>query len=442
MTLDGLIQDRKADGVFRVHRSAMTSPEVLRLEREQIFGKVWLYAAHDSEVPNPGDFRRRKIGGRPLFIVRGEDGGLRIFYNTCLHRGSLICRQEQGSARSFQCFYHGWTYNNHGQLIGIPDEQGYGSGFDASERSLQSPARVDSYRGFHFVSFDPEVQPLASWLAPIREVIDLTLDSADVLGGWEASRSTAQFSVRANWKLLVENSIDNYHYPTTHQTYVEYMGQRSARQGKQMQAFKDRVGGSLGLSFPNGHGGFVHRVGGRPIALPSPLWSEAAQAEVRRTREALVDRFGEDRATQMADYSRHLLIFPNLLFQDSQTGFRLRQIWPETPELFHVTQIDMLPRGERDDVRAYRLEASRAFLGPGGLATPDDVEAVESCQAGFEASEVEWSDISRGMQREANMIDELQIRGFWRQWHALLRGLPGAETIGDQLPAGQLAGTR
>ncbi|HLG70236.1 MAG TPA: aromatic ring-hydroxylating dioxygenase subunit alpha [Chloroflexota bacterium] len=431
MHIEGLVQDRREEGVFRVHRSAMTSPEVLALERERIFGRTWLYVGHESEVPKPGDFRRRKIAGRPLFIARGDDGAVRVFYNTCLHRGALICRQDQGSARTFQCFYHGWTYNNEGKLVGIPDESGYGSGFDPCERSLQSPARVDSYRGFYFVSFTPDVPSLASWLAPIREVMDLTLDSAEVLGGWEASRSTAQFSVHANWKLLIENSIDNYHYPTTHQTYIEYMGQRSASHGKQMQAFKDRIGGSVGLAFPNGHGGFVHRVGGRPIALPSPLWSEEAQAEVLRTRAALMERFGEERATQMADFSRHLLIFPNLLFQDSQTGFRVRQIWPETPDLFHVTQMDLLPRDEREDVRAYRMEFSRAFLGPGGLATPDDVEAVESCQAGFGATEVEWSDISRGMQREPNMIDELQIRGFWRQWHALICGRDGVDNPSD-----------
>ena len=418
----GLLQDDQAAGLFRVHRSAMTRPDVLELERERIFSRVWLYVGHESEIPSPGDFLRRSIAGRPLFFVRGRDGQPRVFFNTCLHRGSLICRQDRGSAQSFQCFYHGWTYSNQGELIGVPDEEGYSEAFDREERSLRSPARVDSFRGLWFAAFTSDVPSLASWLGPIRELMDLTLDSAELLGGWQASRSTARFSARANWKLLIENSIDNYHYPTTHQTYIDYQAARNARNGRQMQAFKDRVGGSRGLSFENGHGGFIHRVGGRPIADPSPLWSEAAQADVRRVREALFDRYGEERATQMCDWSRHLVIFPNLLFQDSQTGFRVRQIWPETPSLFHVTQVDMLPRDESDEVRAFRLESSRAFLGPGGLATPDDMEAVESCQAGFDASEVEWSDISRGMKREANMIDELQIRGFWRNWHARLTG--------------------
>ena len=87
-----------------------------------------------------------------------------------------------------------------------------------------------------------------------------------------------------------------------------------------------------------------------------------------------------------------------------------------------MLQWDFVPREERDDLRASRMEYSLAFLGPGGLATPDDAEALEACQRGFAAQEVEWSDISRGMHREPQMNDELQMRSFWRQWHACIRG--------------------
>ena len=73
---------------------------------------------------------------------------------------------------------------------------------------------------------------------------------------------------------------------------------------------------------------------------------------------------------------------------------------------------------------ATRLDSFLTFLGPGGFATPDDVEALESCQAGYRATGVEWSDLSRGMLKlEPGTSDELQMRGFWRQWHADMQGL-------------------
>jgi p-cumate 2,3-dioxygenase alpha subunit len=153
-----LIIDNPQEGVFRVHRSAMTSHEVLQTEQERVFNKCWLYLCHESEVENPGDYRRRNVAGRPLFFVRGSDGKLRVFLNTCTHRGALICRHDQGHADVLQCFYHAWTFNNQGDLVGVPDEAGYGNCFNRAEMGLKSPPRVDNYRGFVFVSFNPDVE--------------------------------------------------------------------------------------------------------------------------------------------------------------------------------------------------------------------------------------------------------------------------------------------
>jgi len=142
--LKGLIIDNPKDGIFRVHRSAMTSPEILQMKQERVFNKCWLYLCHESEVENPGDYRRRTVAGRPLFFVRGSDGKVRIFLNTCTHRGALICRRDQGNTEVLQCFYHAWTFNNQGELIGVPDEAGYGKGFNRAEMGLKSPPRVDN----------------------------------------------------------------------------------------------------------------------------------------------------------------------------------------------------------------------------------------------------------------------------------------------------------
>src|SRR5262245_383728 len=133
--LKGLIVDNSKEGIFRVHRSAMTSPEILQMEQERIFNKCWLYVCHESEVESPGDYRRRNVAGRPLFFVRGSDGKVRVFLNTCTHRGALICRRDQGNADVLQCFYHAWSFTNQGELIGVPDEAGYGKGFNQIGRA-------------------------------------------------------------------------------------------------------------------------------------------------------------------------------------------------------------------------------------------------------------------------------------------------------------------
>ena len=82
------------------------------------------------------------------------------------------------------------------------------------------------------------------------------------------------------------------------------------------------------------------------------------------------------------------------------------------------------PKEESPTARAVRLDSFLTFYGPGGFATPDDVEALEVCQRGFATcKELEWSDISRGAAKPTpSAVDELQMRVFWRQWDKLLYG--------------------
>jgi p-cumate 2,3-dioxygenase alpha subunit len=89
---------------------------------------------------------------------------------------------------------------------------------------------------------------------------------------------------------------------------------------------------------------------------------------------------------------------------------------PSAPDQMDVTAWEMAPRGELAQLRQRRLDSFLTFLGPAGFATPDDIEALESCQQGFTSGGVEWNDISRGMNRAPEANDEEQMRVFWRRW--------------------------
>jgi phenylpropionate dioxygenase-like ring-hydroxylating dioxygenase large terminal subunit len=143
--------------------------------------------------------------------------------------------------------------------------------------------------------------------------------------------------------------------------------------------------------------------------------------------QKLVERFGAEWAYQMTQTSRNLLIFPNLIINDIM-AITVRTFFPVAPDYIEINAWALAPQDESAENRALRLDNFLTFLGPGGFATPDDVEALESCQQGFANREVAWSDISRGMQRAQPLVDdELQMRAFWRQWHALMQGAQLAE---------------
>jgi len=423
--MNDLIVDDPERCVFRVHRSTMTSEAILALERERIFSAVWLYLGHESEIRNAGDFVRRSVAGRPLILTRSKTGAINAFYNTCTHRGATICRRDAGNASSLQCFYHAWTFDLDGNLIGVPDAQAYGPAFDRSALGLRRVARVESYRGLVFVSFNPEVEPLVDYLAGAREYIDLALDAAD--GEMEVIHGSNQYGIRANWKLLAENSADGYRGLPTHETYFKYIASLEEDARRKMGAISSNGAASSylstgrGKSLGNGHA-VSEKVApwGRPIAKWTPLFGAEAKPKLEAIVARLTEKYGAERAQMMTQTSRNMVIFPNLVLNDIM-AVTLRTFEPVAPGEMRVTAWQLAPVNESPEMRAARLDNFLTFLGPGGFATPDDLEALESCQQGFAAREVEWSDISRGMHlNEPRPLDELQMRTFWRRWRDLM----------------------
>ena len=422
---NGLVIDDAENGVFRYHRTTLTSQEVLEAERDRIFEKCWLYLGHESEVEKQGDYVRRDVGGRPIFFARGSDNQIRAFYNTCTHRGALICRMDKGHGDVFQCFYHAWTFNNRGELIGRPDEAGYSEGFDKADMALKSP-RMESYRGFLFVTFNPHAEDLSTYLAGAKEYMDLMIDQADT--DMRVVAGSNKYVMKCNWKLLVENSIDGYHLIPTHNTYLEYMAGLGTKYGPNVRRW------SRTLALGNGHSVLSSEaINGKPVAAWSPLYGEDTKEEFAQKRQRLVDRFGEDKAWLIANATRNLHIYPNLIINDV-AGTTVRSFWPTAPGHLEVSAWEVVPGEEEGRALSRRLDSFLTFLGPGGFATPDDCEALESCQEGFLCDEVQWSDISRGMhEQNPKGTHELQMRSFWRRWYADMTGKPRFDT-GDSIP--------
>jgi p-cumate 2,3-dioxygenase alpha subunit len=403
---------------FRVHRSSMVSPGIFQEEIKRIFDRCWLYVGHESEVSQPGDFVRRSVGGRPLFMVRGaKSGQINVFHNSCTHRGAMICRQDHGNSKAFPCFYHHWSFDSEGDLKGMPDRAGYGPNLDLTRLGLKSP-RTESYRGFVFASFDPNIVDLTTYLAGAKEYIDLVVDSGD--GEMEIVKGTNEYCINANWKLLCENSIDGYHATSVHDTYFKYL----VALGTDLKSGVQGTSHDLG----NGHAVLEYTAPwGRPIAKWEPLFGEHAKAEIDGLRADLIAKHGQEKALRMAETNRNMLIFPNLVINDIM-AVTVRTFMPLAPDRMDITAWELAPRGELAQLRQRRLDSYLTFLGPAGFATPDDVEALESCQQGFTSGGVEWNDISRGMARTPEGNDEAQMRVFWRRWAEQM----GAAALGSE----------
>lgn len=406
---------------FLLDREALVSSAVLQEEMAKIFAKCWIYVGHSSELKKPNDFVTRKVAGRPVIFNRDARGDIHCFLNTCRHRGAIVCTEREGSRRSFRCVYHGWAYRNDGVLGIVPGAEAYKGEFDTKELGLRSPARFESYRDFWFLNLDANAPDLRDYLGRARDYIDLVLDQSPS-GEMEIVAGTQEYDVAANWKLMVENSVDDYHLPSTHATWLNYMANSGVKIERPSEG---RVLPTKGLAIDLGNGHFTTdniNFRGRPVAAWIPIYGEESKPEMAEIRRELVERLGPERARRVADTNRNLIIFPNLVINDG-SSVTVRTFFPDGPAKMHVTAWALGPVEESEAARARRLDAFLTFYGPGGFATPDDVEALELVQQGLANwQDDRWTEMSRGMGREDEQLnsDEHHLRIFWRRWNQMM----------------------
>lgn len=379
-------------------RRVFTDPALFELEMERIFGRVWVYVAHESQIPRPHDFMTTWIGRVPVIINRHRDGKLNAFANVCPHRGALLCRTARGHAKDYVCPFHGWTFDDRGQLIAPMKERGggYPDAFDKRELGLRR-VLIESYRGFLFASLDPGAGPLVDYLADAAAFIDLIADQSP--GGIEVLKGSSTYTFNGNWKMQIENGVDGYHVDAVHANYVQMYKNRALREA-----------GSDGLKvvavgdFTRNRGGFYDLHNGHGI-----IWTDLTNPSDRpvySAYEELVGRVGQTRADWMVLRSRNLVLYPNVFLMD-QMSTQIRVVRPLAVDKTEVTIVCFGPVNEAAGDRAKRIRQYEDFFNASGMATPDDLTEFNFSQAGCKAADImRYSDMSRGAAHEVSGPDE------------------------------------
>ncbi|MPZ58330.1 MAG: Rieske 2Fe-2S domain-containing protein [Rhizobiales bacterium] len=202
---------RPIDNAETLPPSCYTSEEFYKREVERIFLRVWNLVGREDYAPKPGDFFTLELVGTPVIIMRGHDGRLRAFVNSCRHRGAKLLDGE-GNRNVIRCPYHSWIYDNLGNLrtpVGMQDA----ADFRREEMGLR-PIRLETWLGFIFICFDEEAAPLSSYLGDLDQHVKSY--------GFESMVTVRRetFELPTNWKFYVENSMEHFHLPTVHEKTI------------------------------------------------------------------------------------------------------------------------------------------------------------------------------------------------------------------------------
>lgn len=190
--------------------------DVFDVERERIFARMWICVGRTEDLAEPGAYRVTEVAGEQVIVLRGEDGELRGFADTCRHRGTLLLEGEGRVRGAIKCPYHAWTYGLDGRLLGTPNVHRE----DGIDREAMGLWRVplEDWDGFAFVNLDPTAASLQERLASDP---DSPLQLARYRVGDLRVGARRTYDVAANWKIVVENYHECLHCPTVHPELVK-----------------------------------------------------------------------------------------------------------------------------------------------------------------------------------------------------------------------------
>lgn len=402
-----------------VSPQVFTREDVYHAEQERIFACSWLYVGHESQVPNANDYLTTFMGEEPVLLTRDEQGRVRVFLNSCRHRGMRICRRDHGNQKLFVCPYHGWSYDSAGRLRGVPQlENAYYNELQREDWGLLEVPCVESFRGLVFANFDPDAEPLADYLGDMAWYLDIVLARSQ--GGTVAMPGCHRWRLDGNWKLAAEQfGGDNYHTGALHRSMVQIgLGPQGDYRGNNpwVRDFEVKCG--------NGHGWINFDVDAGDV---SPAQAAHFERIRRESRETLSPAQADLVLTVQVG-----TVFPNWSII-SFLGFTSIRTWhPRGPNAIDVWSYGLIERDAPGEV----VDATRKMMGltfsPSGIFEQDDGVAwgdIATHQGGVVRSRYPFNyqmghGHGRTMDDKPGLVHppstEIGVFGLYEQWREMM----------------------
>ncbi len=357
-----------------------TDEDLFLEEQTKIFNKVWVIACHESEIPEPFDYRTfRHPGGENLIISRGEDRKVRAFYNICPHRGNTILYDPSGNAKRMTCIFHAWSFDTKGECIEIPREsEGYQDRFEKADASLREVKCDLGFGGFVWVNIDDECSPLQEY---IGDALGLLQDSLQ-----------PEMEVFHYHKAVVNTNYKLWH-DTNSEFYHDYMHYFNRITGMMQPGYFDRKY----TGYTNGH-------------------ASVGSMEVKYDAYAGGDKRGVGWPGLAPGGWILIDLFPGMTYNLRTSVLRVDTIMPLGPNKVIIEFRGLGLKSDTPAERAERIRDHNAIWGPFGRNLHEDLLGVHGQGMAMRDSRTDSHYVIHGREEDSTIHDEVGMRHFYAEW--------------------------
>jgi methanesulfonate monooxygenase large subunit len=375
-----------------------TDPEIFEEELQNIWRRTWVIAVHESELPEPLDYRTITVAREPIAIVRGEDGKIRAFLNVCPHRGAALLRapsgnlneaNPSGSPKRITCLFHAWQFDAEGRCLSIPRRNsGYQGRLECSDASLHSVSCELGAGGFVWVNLGSNPPPLKDHLGAAFDALRPHLES-EPLEVFHHHKAI----VPANYKLWHDTNSEFYH---------DYMHHFNRVTSMKQPGYYDRKY----QAFDSGH----VTVSSMVVQYTAYQHEELPLAESRNYSFPGIEQNGW----------KLLDLFPGATLNLRGSALRVDTATPLSVDRTLIEFRGLGLKSDSPEVRARRVRDHNTIWGPFGRNLPEDLLGVTNQGLGMRRGS-EGLHVLHGRFEDSGIHDEIGLRHYYSEWSRRMR---------------------
>jgi len=187
---------------MKINNNIYTDINIFKNEFNLFFGEDWIWSGKTLNELEENNYIVCNLAYNIEVILIKTKNDIKAYLNICPHKNTKLLKHS--NEQKLLCQYHKWEFDENGICISAPNCE---NEIKLSNIKLQK-IQVQLFNDFIFLNFQNHSEEhFKSWIS--QYIVDYPKNKLHLF-------HKKEYIINSNWKLLVENEMDNYHAKSNH----------------------------------------------------------------------------------------------------------------------------------------------------------------------------------------------------------------------------------